>query len=711
MRSSRISAGLTLLLRGITLGAASCIAGCVFCGQALAACELHARGGEVTHVVHIQLDNVHLGRDEPNVPSDLEQMPHLREFFAGDGTIGGNHLASPLAQQAPDVLAVLTGLFGDRTGVSIGDSYGSYRSDGGVDFSTAAAYWTARGGDGKPLMLADTGKMVPAPWVPFTRAGCDVGAFATTGLTLQQLDPDAASVLGASDAHTAVGDPITAETDLLGIAIHCARGAALCNNTHAQPDLLPDEPGGYAGFNALFGNRHVQPVISPAGPVTDLDGETIANDTGRPGFPGVRSNAPQSLGYAAAMLEAGVQVVYVSIGGAHNAAPGARADGPGEQAYIARLAAFDAAFGAFVTKLSALGITKRNTLFIAVSTGNDRFTGGQPQTPQCDGIDVSCSYETRGAIGASIDRLLATQRRNVTVFDNLATSAPAFYIHGNPQAADPLTRTLAQDLGKLTALNPLTGKTDRLVAMFADRAQMQIMHMVTASPARTPSFIIFGDPAYLYRTTGSRADCSAPPACVAPEPDVTWLRGDIQRMTGRSWFAIAGPGVAKLGQIDALSHHADLRPTMLALLGLKDSYIHDGVVLADVLDRSALPPEFFGAGQDYSAVARTYSDLNDPLGPFGRASLALSTQAIKGSDTAYQNYLNAIGAITIKRDALAQDMKAALDGAAFARIPTGLARAGILTSRAEALINNVEELASRGIGPIDRPWKAASDAH
>jgi hypothetical protein len=30
------------------------------------------------HVVHIQFDNVHLRRDNPNVPSDLEQMPNPR---------------------------------------------------------------------------------------------------------------------------------------------------------------------------------------------------------------------------------------------------------------------------------------------------------------------------------------------------------------------------------------------------------------------------------------------------------------------------------------------------------------------------------------------------------------------------------------------------------------------------------------------------------
>jgi len=54
-------------------------------------------------------------------------------------------------------------------------------------------------------------------------------------------------------------------------------------------------------------------VISQSGPVKDLDGNVIADPFGRPGFPNAFSPlATQSLGYAVAMLEAGVQVVYIS---------------------------------------------------------------------------------------------------------------------------------------------------------------------------------------------------------------------------------------------------------------------------------------------------------------------------------------------------------------------------------------------------------------
>ncbi|MCA6120292.1 hypothetical protein J6500_00010 [Bradyrhizobium sp. WSM 1704] len=701
-------------MRGALFLVLDCILACsTGSGQALAACELRSRGGAIARVVQIQLDNVHLRRDSPDVPSDLELMPHLREFLMRDGIIGSNHQISPLAQTATDALTVLTGLFGDRMGVPI-DGNATFRSDGSVGFASAFAYWTAISADGKPLMLADTGRIVPAPWVPFTVAGCDVGAYAMTGLTLQH-GLDVASTLGASEARSAASDPLKARADWFGAAIHCARGSTLCSNANARPDLLPDEPGGYAGYNALFGNRNIQPAISPAGPLKDLGGRIIADDTGRPGFPGAAATtASQSLGYAAAMLEAGVPVVYVGIGNAHlpaTAAARRRAYGPGERDHVARLAADDAAFKVFIDRLAASGITTRNTLFIVVPTGADRFVGGQPNPAACDGLAVPCSYGPAGAIDVAIDRLLATERRNVTAFDVQSGNAPPFYIQGNPQPTDPLTRILAQDIGKLTALNPVTGKTDRLTSMLADRAQMQLMHLVTASPARTPHIIMFADPDYLNRTTASRADCAAPPACIAINRDVTWMRGDIRQSLGGSWFGMVGPGVRRRGETaDIVSNHADLRPTLLALLGLTDRYVHDGAVLVDALEPAALPAAIAGDPDTYAALTRAAKTLNDPLGQLARNSLALATQAIRGDDGGYQRYLDTIGTITARRNALAREINAQLNGAAFARRPISAAYAHALIGRAQALVREVENLAGSSLAPADRRWKAANDA-
>jgi hypothetical protein len=57
------------------------------------------------------------------------------------------------------------------------------------------------------------------------------------------------------------------ETDFEGLAIHCSLaesqsgGRCLAQNGGA-PDSLPDEPGGYHGFNALFGALSVNPLLT-----------------------------------------------------------------------------------------------------------------------------------------------------------------------------------------------------------------------------------------------------------------------------------------------------------------------------------------------------------------------------------------------------------------------------------------------------------------
>jgi hypothetical protein len=42
--------------------------------------------------------------------------------------------------------------------------------------------------------------------------------------------------------------------------VHCPKASALRANNSA-PDVLTDEPGGYSGFAALYGNVSVQPQI------------------------------------------------------------------------------------------------------------------------------------------------------------------------------------------------------------------------------------------------------------------------------------------------------------------------------------------------------------------------------------------------------------------------------------------------------------------
>jgi arylsulfatase A-like enzyme len=675
--------------------------------SASAACQLHSPDGRIKHVINIVFDNVHLRRDNPNVPSDLEQMPNLLNFLQENGTINGNHHTPLISHTAHDIVTGLTGVYGDRNGIPVANSYGFFKPDGSVSFSSSFLYWTALGGDGKPEMLNELGKTAPAPWVPYTRAGCDVGAFSVANIEFERVPDDVTTFFGAGSpqdvavrAQLASSSPATRQqptTDYLGIAVHCAIGSKLCQSSTAANDPLPDEPGGYTGFKGLFGNISVQPAISPTGPVKDLDGNVIADQFGRPGFPnGFSPLATQSLGYAATMLEAGIPVVYFYIADAHDNRFGSGTFGPGEAGYVAQLKQYDAAFGKFFARLAADGITKDNTLFVVVPDENDHFVGGPPSPASCDGVNVPCTYAKKGEIITLIDRLLITERANATPFLVHSDDAPTIYIHGNPAPTDALTRTLEHDLDALTATSPITGNTDKLSKLLADQAEMKLLHMVTTSPARTPTLTMFGNDDYFFQTvsTPPATACATQSDCVFEGSSFAWNHGDFQQQITRTWVAMVGPGVKPLGRNDEVfTDHADVRPTIMALVGLTDDYVHEGRVVAEWMTERALPDGISDARENFVELAQIYKQLNAPKGRLGRASLVWSNRAVTATDKVYAKYLKDIADVIEDRNELAGQIKTVLNNAAFHNRPVDEGAEDGLGQRAKTLIDQVEDRA------------------
>jgi arylsulfatase A-like enzyme len=694
-----LCAPISLALGLFLLGAAS--------QSASAACQLNAPGGQTKRVINIVFDNVHLRRDNPNVPSDLEQMPNLLNFLQNNGTVSGNHYTPLISHTAHDIVTALTGVYGDRSGIPVANSYGFFEPNGSIGFTSSFLYWTALGGDGKPEMIDEQGKTAPAPWVAYTRAGCDVGAFSVANIEFERVPDDVTTFYGAGSAQdVAVRAELASSsaatrqqptTDYLGIAIHSAIGSPLCNNSLAATDPLPDEPNGYNGFKGLFGNISVQPVISPKGPVKDLDGNVIADPFGRPGFPnGFSPSATQSLGYAATMLEAGVQVVYLYIEDAHdNHSSSGGTFGPGEAGYVAQLKQYDTAFGKFFARLAADGITKDNTLFVVVPDENDHFVGGAPTPVNCDGVNVPCTYAAgqKGEIDVLINRLLVTQRANSTAFSVHSDDAPTVYINGNPAPTDAVTRTMEHDLDALVATNPMTGNTDKLSRLLADQAEMKLLHMVTASPARTPTMTMFGNDNYFFET-GNGGTCASQSDCVFVGPGFAWNHGDFQQQITRTWVAMVGPGVKPLGRDDEVfTDHADVRPTIMALLGLKDDYVHEGRVVAEWMLDHALPDGIRDARENFIELAQLFKQLDAPKGELGRASLVWSNRSVTAADKVYADYLKRIGDITEDRNQLASQIKTVLNNAEFHNQPVDEGAEHDLGRRAKSLIDEVKELA------------------
>ncbi len=599
-------------------------------------CDL---GNGVKHVIELTFDNVHFFRDNPNVPSDLEMMPNLLNFIEGNGTLLSNDHTPLIAHTANDSLTTYTGLYGDRQGMGVSNSYQSYNADGTTDPAGSFAYWTDpvydtantpnAGHDTNPSMVYSAtppattsppvtpNQITPAPWVPFTRAGCNVGDVSTANMVLENTAVDLSKVFGPTSPEVAqlgadpdpYKDPESA--DYVGLAVHCAKGNAFCATASAVkydqssatstevPDVLPTEPGGYSGFDALFGHRYIAPqlgagtdnlstngyqVTNAAGNLVDLNGNQINGAylspaaPGFPGFPGFGSiNAAQTLAYVADMQEAGVPVTYGYISDIHgnehipglsacNGAPSAL--GSGSPCYVAQAQYYNQAFGEFFARLAADGITPANTEFVISSDEGDHEAGAnvgrtiQPTPADCNGATVSgttvtpgvaCTYPTGsfGELAANVNGLLSAETTNTTSFSLEPDTAPEFYATGNPGPLTAPVRSLEHDVASLTADNPYSGNvTEKITNYLADPTEEAILHIADADAARTPTFSMFAKPDYYVQTGSSTCTNITGPSykdCVEQDTAYAWDHGDYAAEINTNYIGLVGPGVANLG--------------------------------------------------------------------------------------------------------------------------------------------------------------------
>jgi hypothetical protein len=143
-------------------------------------CRLGNGDGRIKHVIYLQFDNTHYRRDRANVASDLEQMPHLLRFLRGNGTLLTNDHTILISHTAGGILASLTGLYPDRNGQTVSNSFDYFKNDGTPAFAQSFKYWTDTvdgADDPLPNMITDGQATTPAPWLTYTHAGCDVGGF------------------------------------------------------------------------------------------------------------------------------------------------------------------------------------------------------------------------------------------------------------------------------------------------------------------------------------------------------------------------------------------------------------------------------------------------------------------------------------------------------------------------------------------------------
>jgi hypothetical protein len=695
--------------------------------SARAQCSLHSPAGNIQHVVYIEFDNVHFTRDNPNVPSDLEQMPNLLNFFKNKGTLDTGDHTVLISHTANDIMTTETGLYSDDQGVCIGNSFGVFSSTASGEvglFPSAFFYWTDTVSSITPAtndttfaLTTPTGQNVPAPWVPFTRAGCTVGAFSTANIVLERTPFDEIEVFGA-------GSPQASETtnnqnnDFIGAAIHCALNDPICQSNPATGvvgvnDVLPDEPGGYTGYQALFGLKYMLPALGAPSGILDYHGVPITGFNQLDFDP----TPAQTLAVVETMLKKGIPVVFAYIADAHdNQAPRSldtsteSTFGPGEIGYVDQLADYNSAFGTFFQHLKEAGIDESNTLFVFTPDEGDHFVGVSPTPANCDGAkikkdgevvpDIPCTYPAangQGGVGELDINLLANTEAagDPTLYSIHFDDSATTYVHGQPLPSSSTVRSLEQTMANLTAVNPHTGLSEsflgtglgpELQGAIADPAAMHLIHMRSAAdPNREPTFTFFGNPNFFFETSGS--------ANPVVGTGFAWNHGDIQPEIARTFIGIVGPGVKKLGVTDPddfFTDHVDVRPTIMQLVGLTDDYQHDGRVITELIDSSALPASLKAHRNTVEQLGQIYKQIDAPFGKLATNTLTVSTYAITSTstgDVVYNNLENVINAWTAERDGMAAQIKAMLDAAEFNGVPIDEKIAKALIVEGQALLD------------------------
>jgi hypothetical protein len=780
--------------------ATATVAGLLFAGGAATAAPRQAAdpvgcqlGNGVTHVIQITFDNVHFFRDNPNVPSDLELMPSLLQFIENNGTLLSNNHTPLIAHTANDILTTFTGLYGDRQGMPISNGYRTFNPNGTTDPAGSFAYWTdpvfdtakfpTPGHDVNPSMVYAASPpattqpppspttVTPAPWVPYTRAGCNVGEVATANQELENTAVDLAKVFGPTSPEATQTNPDTQTADYVGIGVHCAFGSAFCANatavkngqTSPSPtavaDLLPNEPGGYTGFQALFGHRYVAPQLGAGTPDQSHNGYQVTNSSGNlvdltgneidapfltnhPGFPGFSHiNASQTLAYMADMLESGVPVVngYISDLHGNEFIPGLSACagaptgalGPGSACYIAQAQYYNQVFATFFARLAADGITPQNSLFVFSTDEGDHVAGANvgraitPTPPTCDGAtvtgttvtpDVLCTYPAGsfGELSGNLPGLLATQAGNTTPFSLESDAAPEFYVTGNPDATSPVVRTLERNVAGLTAANPYTGTTQPITNYLADPTEEAILHMVNADPARTPTFAMFARPDYFLFPGG--ASCSP---CVTQNPAFAYNHGDYAAEINTNWLGIVGPGVQNLG-LDGTAADAgpssagpDSGQVTVPNSGTTGTWIDETDIRPTVLYLTGLRDDYVSDGRVITQILASpnqalspgnvvqlgacYKQLNSSVGVFGTDTLIAATAAIVSNSPGDTTYLSMNA--TLRGLEVARDQ---LAGVIKAELDAAefdnvtVSNAGRLIGSCEALLGQADDLVSQG---------------
>ena len=483
-----------------------------------------------------------------------------------------------------------------------------------------------------------------------------------------------------------------AQTDFVGIAIHCGNGGR-----HLQPERRTQERPASRRGPARRGRRlhrasRRSSARSTSNPAIN-NGNACVNDVERAAdpdsvqpvrVPGLRRDVREEHARRGRADAGGRRPGHVRL---HLRRPRRRtalageihhAYGPGEAGYVQQLKDYDQAFADFFTRTAERRDHEGQHALRRHRRGGRPFRRHAAERPACDGVTTPAPTRNVSEVNGDLKRLVATYNANhgtsaTTNFSVHSDLAPNVYITGNPARDSPTARDLEQAMSDMTVTNPLLGRATEALRRDGrsgrgeaaphghgrpghGRRRSRRSRRATTSSARRRR----------RRARGTTSNACLTTAVTNPNQSFAWNHGGIQPEIRTTWIGWVGPGIEKKGQTDKVwTDHTDIRPTMLALLGLKDDYVSDGRVVTEFLKGDATPKSLNEHKGDVEELGAIWKQINASFGQFSMDTLCASTGALASNtagDTTYTKTENALAvARRAARHARRQDPGGALE--------------------------------------------------
>ena len=352
-----------------------------------------------------------------------------------------------------------------------------------------------------------------------------------------------------------------AQTDLVGIAIHCAKGTSPCsNNSNARPDPATILPGSDNGFQGLFGAKYVNPAIGGVnGCVKATDGTNITDQFGQCGFPGFDGAlAKNTLGEVEAMQENGVPVTFAYISDAHDNHVLDSCVGAGRGRLPAATEGLRHAFARVLQRSRRTrdrqeqhalrrhrrrGRPLRRRHRLARPGEPGALTYSHTFCPQPSLTSVTpCPANQIGEVNVHIKSHLAAERADV----RHPLRRRADVLRQRPAGPQrPGSPPAGADVGAAQAPDPYVERKRRAghAAARGHGRREDAAHGQRRPEADAVIHDVRQTPTSSSRRPRSPRRCNGAAICV--NPGFAWNHGDFQDEIGNTWVGMVGPGVAQ----------------------------------------------------------------------------------------------------------------------------------------------------------------------